>query len=197
MKQLIIGLGTGRCGSNSFQTLLSKQPDCTCFHEHRPRPDWENDEKTVLEKIKYLMTLWQTNVGDVGMYYLSYVDFILEKYPECKFVCLKRDKEATIKSFMKKTQGRNHWMPHNGKWKKCPNWDQCFPKYNVESKLDALAAYWDDYYTRSEEFVEKYPRNFKIFNVEDLNNEDQVERILNFCHIKRKNIVTNLRMNKS
>jgi len=197
MKQLIIGLGTGRCGSNSFQALLSKQPNCTCFHEHRPRPDWENDEKTVLEKTKYLMTLWQTYVGDVGMYYLSYVDFLLEKYPECKFVCLKRDKEATIKSFMKKTPGRNHWMEHNGKWKKCPNWDQCFPKYNVERKLDALAAYWEDYYKRSEEFEKKYLKNFKIFNVEDLNNAEQVERMLNFCLIERPNVVTNLRMNKS
>ena len=197
MKQLIIGLGTGRCGTNSLQTLLSKQPNCTCFHEHRPRPNWDNDEVTVTEKIKYLMTLWQKYVGDVGMYYLPYVDFLMDKYPDCKFVCLKRDKEQTVQSFMKKTPERNHWMPNNGEWKKDPNWDQCFPKYDVERKLEALETYWDDYYDRSEKYADKYPRNFKIFKIEDLNNEKQVDRILNFCKFEKKNIVTNLRLNKS
>jgi hypothetical protein len=48
------------------------------------------------------------------MYFLPYVDFLIEKFPQSKFICLKREREAVIKSFVQWTQDHNPWYEHNG-----------------------------------------------------------------------------------
>lgn len=125
-KTLIIGLGTGRCGSLSLSYFLNNQPGIKVLHEgainYQAHPlKWYNDHENVWKWIENLDKLSDSNqyFGDIGMYFLPYVAFLIEKFPRSKFICLKREREAVIHSYLQWTQDHNPWYEHNGKtWKK-------------------------------------------------------------------------------
>ena len=102
----------------------------------------------------------------------------MDRYEDIRFVILKRDKKETIKSYMKKTQGRNHWMVHDGSVWSLDIWDRCYPKFDTKTKEEALSRYYDHYY----ELCQQLPQN-KCFwlNTEDLNNKEKSEQMLKFC----------------
>ena len=142
-KQLIISIGTGRCGSVSLSKFLSAQEYVSVLHEgrldsHKIRKliKWGNDEKNLFEWLEFLLSLDGNKfVGDTGMYYLPYIEQIIEKYPQVKIIVMEREKEEVVKSYIKKTTGRNHWFDHDGKeWDKDDKWDPCYPKYDIVNK---------------------------------------------------------------
>ena len=112
-------------------------------------------------------------LGDIAYYYLSYVEDIHKLNPEVKFLCLYRDKESNVQSWIKQTtikrwtslwladwlhalimrepfyKGRNFWQEHDGsQWQLDPVWDKTFPKFQANSKKEAIEMYWDYYYTK-------------------------------------------------
>ena len=91
---------------------------------------------------------------------------------------------------MKKTEGRNHWIEHEGdKWQLDDKYDGCFPKYKTKSKEEAIEKYWDEYYKISEMFEQKYPNNFKVFNMKYLlNTKEGIENMFDFIGIDNNNI---------
>jgi len=200
-KQLMIGLGTGRCGTVSLYRLLNYQKNSNISHESKPILKWEFDAKAIEIKLSAIMNKKGTYVGDVASYYLPYVGYILKKYPETKFVCLKRPKEEVVKSFTKHTNrwNWNHWINHYGnKWKKAGEWDDAFPKYNLDSKEEALGRYWEDYYKEIKRLMKKYPRNIKVFQTTNLNNKSKVKELLNFCNIEEEDqeVIVNIKDNR-
>lgn len=187
-ERLIIGLGTGRCGTVSFKALLALQPDTHATHETMLLPYRFNHNRF----IAYTQRLWgrkQDIAADVALWNLPYVTAILGEYHKTKFICLKRDKELVIKSYMRKTRnGRNHWTRHDSKFwsdkkwpreKKCP-YGSCYPKFDAD-KEKAIGLYWDYYNIVSRTYQESFPDNFRIFPVEDLNTRDGCEKILSFA----------------
>ena len=108
MTRIIIGLGTGRCGTVSLKHLLAMQLHTQATHETMLLPHKYNEHKYV----QYMRKLYNRKfriAADVALWNLPYVTTILAEYPSTKFICLKRDKEETIQSFMRKTKnGRNH-----------------------------------------------------------------------------------------
>jgi len=233
---IIIGLGTGRSGTTSLAHFLGKQDNSFVFHEMNPSAmRFSGTKAPVLNTIREfdailaggdssLLTLdlsrpptvqayerlcemKQINMlGDIAFYYLSYVEDILEITEDVRFVCMKRNKTATVKSWLKKTKisrwrskwiadiftaliqrtpfygSKNFWMEHDGtKWLLDPVWDKCFPKFDAASKEDAVAQYYDFYYEEAERYAEKYPDVFKIFTIDDLNSVDGVNNIMDFC----------------
>lgn len=131
--KIVIGLGTGRCGTKSLHALLNAQENSVCFHEANPAcMSWQGAEHVVLSMlrnfndtllgeerkvevdltscdkklvIKRYLTLDKVEVvGDVASYYLPYVDMILERYNNVVFPCMVRDKKDVIKSFMRKVR---------------------------------------------------------------------------------------------
>lgn len=181
-KQILLGIGTGRCGTVSLATLLNQQEDAAITHESRPLLPWEKDMSILQRKIQGLLRRDATFVGDVAFYYLPYVKDILHLYPSCKIICLSRDKEETVQSYLKKTRGRNHWMQHNGSsWKKDPTWDVCYPKYTTANKQDALRLYWEDYHQKVLTLCREHPENIKLFQMNDaLNTAQGQQELLSF-----------------
>lgn len=107
--------------------------------------------------------------GDVGFYYLPYVEYILEQEPSCCFVCLQRDRTATIRSYLCKTDGKNHWQWHDGTtFRYCP-WDACYPKYPIIDKSAAIGRYWDEYYQRISALSSQFPQSILTVPTEALN----------------------------
>jgi hypothetical protein len=119
----------------------------------------------------------------VATYYLPYVERILAVHPTARFLCLRRDREETIASFMKKTPRKNHWMEHDGAQWKHTAWDHCFPKYLASSKAEAIGLYWDEYYRRAAELEALHPSLFHVFATEALNTEAGQRELLDFLAV--------------
>ena len=190
-KQLIISIGTGRCGSVSLSKFLSAQDNISVLHEgrldsHKIRKliKWENDEDNLFEWLEFLLSLdGHKFVGDTGMYYLPYIEQIIDKYPEVKIIVMERNKEEVVKSYIKKTTGRNHWFDHDGKeWEKDDKWDPCYPKYDISNKEEALENYWEDYKNQTDNLILKFPEKIKKWTIQALNTTSGKNEILNFLN---------------
>ncbi len=190
MTRIIIGLGTGRCGTVSLAALLTLQQYTHATHELMLLPHKFNERKFEV----YMRKLSNRKVripADVALWNLPYVTAILAEYHSTKFICLKRDKEQVIKSYMAKTPKRNHWTrfdsehwsdekwPNERKNRKCP-YSSCYPKFDAD-KERAIELYCDYYEVVSEMYEQAFPDNFRIFPVEDLNTRDGCESILSFA----------------
>ena len=185
---LIFGLGTGRSGSTSLHSLFSRQLNTFSSHEHPPLVKWQNDNKSVHFHLNRSLILFNSFnfIADVSHWWLSYVEIIIKRFPNSKFVCIQRDKKETINSFLKikgneKRGSLNHWMIHDGNYWRLNRWDETYPKFKTTSLKDALAKYWEYYYSESLKFQKKFSNNFRIFNIKMLSNKEGQLEILNFC----------------
>lgn len=202
--RLIVGLGTGRCGTVSLKTLLNCQRDTDATHEKMLLPHKFHEGKYKA----YMRKLWGRRVkiaADVALWNLSYVGEILAEYPTTKLLCLQRDREETVQSFMRKTKnGRNHWTRFDSKYwdeKKWPNEHKCpyrnsYPRFDAD-KEEALGFYWDYYYAVAWTYQKAFPDNFRIFPIEFLNIRDGCEKILDFAGYEEIVIKIGIHKNKT
>lgn len=202
-KKLIIGLGTGRCGTKSLSRFLSMQRNAYVSHELKPTTiSWYDSFVRVELLIKEKLKQQHNIVGDVGFFFLPYVEYIIEKFKykaELYFICLQRDKAGTIESFRKKqkwsTTRRHPWYLGPG-YPEDYRWDRCYPKFGFISRNDALSYYWDMYYDISYRLQCKYPNTFRIFNIESLNTVQGQRKILTFLHVDKKSMMINKNLSK-
>jgi len=103
MGRLVIGMGSGRCGTRSLAEMLNNHSEISCTHEKHILLWMINtiDANKAIEKI--FAGSNKEISGDVGYYWLNYTHFLVNKY-DAKIVCLKRDKDAVVRSFMKGLQ---------------------------------------------------------------------------------------------
>jgi len=199
MKKLIIGLGTGRCGTTSLVKLLNIQHDSNFTHEMRTNNaivlPWEPNYNLATECIESILTRKETYIGDVAFYWLNYIDFIFKNYYnsiDIKIIALKRNKEHTVNSFFKRSGIYNSWVNHNNIKRE---WDIAFPKYDNISKYDAISKYYDEYYKILNEKMKKYSNKIKIFKTEDLNDKLMVCEMLEYLEFSNPICETNIRKN--
>ncbi|HHZ95800.1 MAG TPA: tetratricopeptide repeat protein, partial [Flavobacteriales bacterium] len=173
--QLLIGLGTGRSGSTTLTKLWKAQPACYCSHEHPPRLPWtDTDSRYEFHKQRFLVALGGHGyVGDVSHWWLPYVEDLIASFNGVRFVVLKRDRDATVKSFLniKKADGgdgMNHWMKHDGTVWGHVAWDECYPTYDVDKIEIAIQHYWQDYYDTVDALIARYPAHIRQFKTEDI-----------------------------
>lgn len=182
-KKLIIGLGTGRCGTMSLANLLNYQDDCSVSHELNgaARLPWKQSPPMFDNFINRILDRNESVVGDVSFYCLPYANFFMSQFDDVSFVILKRERQQTINSYMKKTYGRNHWVNHDGSNWKLDRWDDCYPKFEVDDKKAAIGEYYDLYY----KLCKKLPQD-KCFWMEtpELNDESKCLEMLNFAGFK-------------
>ncbi|RMH04501.1 MAG: hypothetical protein D6702_03105 [Planctomycetota bacterium] len=181
---LVFGLGTGRCGTTSLARLLDLQPGWEVFHEYFAY-DLPADPEAARPFVDAFLARAARSrhevVGDVFSAWLYSLDRILDRAPEARFVCLKRDRTGTVRSFDRWSGPRNFWVAHDGRrWQSDP-WDHCFPKFAAVDKAEAIGLYWDDYYDRAETFAAEMPDRFRIFPMAALNHEDGQREITSFC----------------
>lgn len=188
-RQLVIGCGTGRCGTVSLMKFLNSHAGITMYHEgaidgrgHHLLP-WRGGEAQLHKWLTELEgytgnTRWY---GDIGPYFLPYLPEILKFDPEARVICLERNKSEVIKSFLRKTAGRNHWYKHGGiGWTEDPEWDPSFPHYAEPDKSRALGLYWDYYHSTAAEYRALFPDNFLFLPTLALNKTSGRLKILEF-----------------
>jgi hypothetical protein len=177
---LLIGLGTGRCGTTSLACLLNSGRGCSVTHEQidiRVGLSWEFNQKGAKKALDILDGRSCDRAGDVAFYYLPYVEWISKARPGSTFVCLKRDRKETIDSYMKKCGPRDHWSRFKTNR---DSWDRMYPRFDTFDKKKAIGMYWDFYYAEAER-LEKSGVDIKTFDMRSMNNEDGVKKILDFC----------------
>lgn len=125
--------------------------------------------------------------GDFGPYWLHYVEDILTRDPETRFVCLQREREATCRSWEKAAFGKRRFGVRFA-------WRAPDGKIHVDDAVggsegpipEAIRAYYDAYYTRSRDLAAKYPRRFRIFRSPDVIEGRKARReMLRFAGLKR------------
>lgn len=235
---IIIGLGTGRSGTASLAKLINSQRDALCFHEMNPSCARFNgapqpilrtvDEfqaivdggdasmltvdlsrRVAAEAYDQLRNMNRVRlIGDIAFYYLTYVEQIAARNPHVRFICLRREREATIRSWLAKStierwpskriadrlaawimrapyhQAKNFWMEHDGsRWAPDEVWDKCFPKFPGPTREAAIGQYWDYYNEEAEKLAQSLPEVFRIVETEDINTPDGQRAVLDFCGV--------------
>jgi hypothetical protein len=196
-KRIIIGCGTGRCGTVSFSILLQYQ-GIESTHEYMRMP-WIYDKRRFNYVLHHITSRIQNIVADTAFYYLPYVETLISRYkPFIKIVCLKRDMNDTVNSYMNKTTGRNHWCD-DGKSKKDSRWDDCYPFYSdITNKRLAIERYYTEYYNVASLYQNKYPDVFRIYDYNHiLNTESGQIELFNFLCIDDYKVELDIKENQT
>ena len=192
---LVIGLGTGRCGTVSLAHLLNAQTNAKVTHEAEPLLPWRKDQARP-DEVKTMRRMWQVAdsreayalkrdrfnerlesfslVGDVANFWLPYMPEIKRDFPGVKVVGLIRDMESYVDSAMRKTGGEdgpNFWGGHGG-------WSFVFPLFPGVPKRRAIELYWGAYNARI-----RQEAGF-IMRTEDLSDESAQDELFRFLGIR-------------
>jgi hypothetical protein len=241
---IVIGIGSGRSGTASLAKLLNAQKDAVCFHEMNPScVRFSGTPRPILNGIDEFQAILNGGdpkmltvdfgravaakaydqlcrmrrvrlIGDIAFYYLTYVEQIIERNPNVRFICLKRDRTETVESWLNKSliprwrskriadrvaalitrqpyyESHNHWMEHDGTvWQHDPIWDKCFPKFPGPTKRQAIEQYWDYYYEQAEKLAARHPRAIRIVRTETLNDPDVQRELLAYCGVPASDMV--------
>jgi hypothetical protein len=116
--------------------------------------------------------------GDVGCYWINHVDRMMQDYPKTKFVCLKRSRDDTVKSWVRRFRGSERFglfvfhQDPDGRIRA----PLMFPDYGDIPIREAAERYWDDYYREAARLEEEYPNNFRIFGMDRVLNSRRGRR---------------------
>lgn len=183
--RIVIGMGTGRCGTHTLAQLLNSQPNCTATHEAAPLLPWahQNRDFVISERFRRMRNKSANDVlGDVASFYLPYVAAAIAAEPEIRVICLKRDRREVVESFCKWIDKvhplpTNHWSKKLEKgWYREPLWSTIFPRYDISGREEAVGQYWDEYYREVERLIEQYPAQIAVFETERVLNEESTQR---------------------
>ncbi len=181
-----MGCGTGRCGTMSLQNLLSDQDGFRVTHENYTLP-W-NLDLTKFWRAYYHLTVSGENFkvsADVAFYWLNYIPEIVKHAYDPKCICLKRDRQETIESFIRWSGGTNLWH------RRCRDFTLAsqFPEYRLPLP-QALGRYWDEYYEKAHSFEKRYPYVFRVVDMKwGLNTEEGQHHILRFLGVSENDRV--------
>lgn len=183
---IVIGLGSGRCGTVSLSKLLGSLRGANITHEQRPLLPWKFDREILKKKIEIFKQREGQIVGDVAHPYINYVEALMREFYNIKFVVLKRDREQTAQSFIRKTSpGSRPPKPHFAS-DNTYIFDKCFPLWPHLETTEAYRKYWDLYYSKIKELETKYPEKIKTFHTTALNKRETIDQIYDFLEIPKQ-----------
>lgn len=192
--RIILGCGSGRCGTASLSVVLSNCRACYVTHELLPHLHWEVTDSTwdyFKRRLRNMRRRGDQFVGDVASVYLPYLERMwkLNDIYDWRGIILKRNREEVVQSFMRITGPRNNWQDRG---LANPMFEMFFPKYSDRwTKEAALRQYWEDYYNRVEALI-KDCDYVRVFPVDDLNTKEGQHKIFEFLEIPKKNRVVTL-----
>lgn len=179
-QRLIVGLGTGRCGTHSLAELLELQNGTTALHQPEPCLPWTVDHGWYHHVQEVIAGISGPFVALIAWYYLNYVNLLIRDH-DATVICLRRDRSETIHSIDRMTPEFDHWSNRPARANPTTEYRGLFPNYDVPDKRTALGLYYDEYYGRAERLQRTYPKRVRIFSTTDLNHEASVVDLLSFA----------------
>ncbi|QNN23314.1 glycosyltransferase family 2 protein [Planctomycetales bacterium ZRK34] len=180
---IIIGLGTGRCGTHSLVDLLNAQHQVRVTHEPRPILNWNPQAEThdVVARFQRRSKRHAGSItGEVAQYLLLYVPRLLDELPQAKAVVLKRPREQVARSYMRwiekayRDKRVDHWL--EGATAQPHLWDSAYPRFEAADTFEAICKYWDWYYEHVEALVDAYPHRVRVWSTESALNDPQIQQ---------------------
>lgn len=181
--RVVIGLGSGRCGSTTLAGAMTGVADACATHENPPPLFWDPLEEqlaTHVERFRILADYFAI-VFDSSHWWLNAVGRMFREFPDARAIGLQRDTDACVRSFMqRKGSGKgslNHWaVPGNGVWMLSPA-DPWYPSYaapgNSADDPDAakramITRYVAEYNQALERTADAYPGRVLLVRTEEL-----------------------------
>lgn len=206
--QIVLGVGTGRCGSTSLVEVLATVEESCCTHENPALISWVPQQSEIdfhmrrFERLSKYFSL----VADVSHWWINVLEEVFDNFPDAKVVGLLRDVDSCVKSFMQiKGFGRgsyNHWVPYgNGIWA-AAQWDPTYPTYAVPdgcgsdpdaAKSGLIARYVREYNEKLRFIASRAPGRVLLVRTEELNSASALASIFDF--IGRNGQVTGIQRN--
>ena len=192
-QHIILGVGTGFCGSRSLARVLNQQPAFQVSVNDARLLPWKRPAGVAV--LPERLARWRKQrdgqvLGDVGSSYLPYVEELVALEPAVRIVCLKRPREEVVTAFCQWLDDRyplqiNHWAEKPAaEWHHDPLWTRCYPQYDTPDREEGLRRYWTEYYGRAEELAKRFPQNFRIFDMlQALNTEAGQREVLAFVGV--------------
>ena len=193
--RIVLGMGTGRCGSTSLVALLGTVQGSCSTHENPPLVYWSPQPEQLefhIRRFKLLADYFALTF-DASHWWLNSAEPFLREFPDGKIIGLHREKSSCAQSFINvKGHGRrsiNNWVAApNNIWRLTP-WNLTYPNYDYPitadrdpdgAKLDLIFRYITDYNTRLTALAERHPERVLLVRTEDLGRREQQERIFHF-----------------
>jgi hypothetical protein len=201
--KLILGTGSGRCGTTSLARLLAFQPETTSTHElSEPGVSMlavpTEDPAFVFGTFRDVVASRSNRFNaDCAFYWLGIVDRLVAHYGDrLRIVCLERPRDEVVASFERKAAPFNHWQHHDGTVYQHIVWDQCFPKFpQAQDRREAIGLYWDHCQALATDYATRHPRHFRRVPMSDLNDPAKVDALLRWCGYE-KPVVAPVQLNR-
>jgi len=180
MRVPFLGIGTGRCGSNSLVKILNACKDVNCTKTEYPM-NWYGPGSTHLVAKFLAASASNVLVGDVCEYHLPHLVWYRKKLPKLKIVALHRERQAVVDSMAKYTAAmlrpvdKSFWL---GKGKK-EHVINRYPIIDAATQEQAFGFFWDMYETESA----LIPQPVFHLDTEDLNDDARVSELFDFLDI--------------
>ena len=186
---VVIGLGTGRCGTTSLVGLLSSQHGAFVTHQ-RTRMLWQGDYDLAMREAESLVNATDLQLtGDVAFYWLPYVYQVSQRFPQIKFVCLRRSRLGYEESWAESQGCRNAWMETGERL------DLSYPQFGLPQS-ESIQLYWDNYFIISSALARQMPDRFRVFPLRYMNTKDGQRAILEFIGVSDHVLKPGIRLNK-
>ncbi len=186
MRQPFIGFGTGRCGTMSLARIVNECHNTEVGHEQRKfRVDWYKPKQ---RKLRRMASSFKSKgkkgilAGDVALYWLPQIKLIRRVcLPKVKLVCLHRDKQETVESFLNKSKTADRLRPDKWTGQRILLGDNMFPTLDGCNIRQSLEFYWEMYeqWSRSIE-------NVYHMDMYQLNSQESLADLFDYLEIPNK-----------
>jgi hypothetical protein len=199
--RIVLGMGSGRCGSTSLAGLLTTVDGSCCTHENPPGICWEPLEEQLafhMRRFERLAQLFPL-VFDASHWWLNAADRFFDCFPDGRVIGLSRDIEACTRSFMKiMGTGRgslNHWVPPANHIWRPDDWFPFYPTYPMPSyaerdpdgaKAEVIRRYIRDYNERLQDLATRFAGRVMLIRTEELAEPAAQRMIFDFVGLPGK-----------
>ena len=175
-RKIIIGFGTGRCGTKSLAEFLNKQPGLNVTHEGVALGWYPALADTDVRLNAFLKR--EGDIGDVGFYWVHYLDLIFHRHQGAKAINLIRDDEEVVASFWNHLGENESTVGWHGYPFDSPNWTK-----------DAVRFMVKRYRYIESELYKTYPFSIYRLPMQALNSKREMGKLLDWLGVSPDNRV--------
>ncbi len=188
---LVLGIGTGRCGSTSLATLLDAQRGAHVTHEHAPVLAWGRGTAADRFHIRRFREHAGRHrlFGDVAHWWLPRLADIAAAFPGLRVIVVRRERQATVNSFAKlRAQAGTGALPWGGNREGIgPHniWRSTYPPSEPMDFAEAIGSFWDRYYNEASRVLTVSGAAHLLVETETLSDPATQRRILDLVGVAR------------
>ena len=172
---IVIGYGTGRCGTQSLASFLNQQKGFNITHEAIYHSWYQTPEyESTVDK---LLAMKGAVIGDIAYYWIKHLNKLFSTVDNLKVINITRDIDEVIESFWTYNNSiRMYMVINNKRWFRYPFDDSTPSKDSLANTIRK--------YKFSEDIINKYYGD-KIYHMdmEDLNNINKLHDLLTWLGV--------------